>query len=553
MFTESVQKRAGWLIGASVFLVTVVITPANTLDPINVPKLWLLATFAFGLLALLAGHFKIFIQKRNWVLLGACLATPFFMLISLIFSGNSIAHQLFGAYGRNTGLIAYFSLGIIALTSALFGSPKIKKPFLWGTAGALSVNAVYGFIQAIGKDPQKWQNPYSSVFGTLGNPNFVSAFLGFGSAFAIAYLLATDTSFRIKIICSGYIIISLFDIYKSKSEQGLIVFFLVCAVIFFFQIRKLVHTKYLHFSYLILVGTCIVLAVAGSLQVGPLSSMIYRSSVTQRGDYWHAGLNMLLHNPLLGVGLDSYGEWYRFFRSPEAAARFSGGVVSNTAHNVFIDIAATAGIPALLGYLLLIVVALKSAWEYIISNKSLDPFFLSVFAAWIGYLAQSVISINNIGLGIWGWALTGILISMSKWQEVEVSSSKREKNSKSNIDFSGMLMAGGLIAGGVIGFIPFNADANFRNSLESGNPDRIYLAAQKWPRDTSRILYGAQVFQSNKISDKAETLVRLAIKENPRSFEAWQFLYNASSITSMEKGHILKRLNQLDPNNKFIN
>ena len=183
-------------------------------------------------------------------------------------------------------------------------------------------------------------------------------------------------------------------------------------------------SKIIQILYLIFIGLTTVLIIAGSLQSGPLSNLIYRSSITQRGDYWHAGFRMVSQNPIFGVGLDSYGDWYRFFRSPEAADRFRGSVVSNSAHNVFIDIAATAGISALIGYLLLITFAFRASWKYILANNELDPFFIGVFAAWIGYLAQSIISINNIGLGIWGWVLPGVLISWSR------TNARIEPNSK---------------------------------------------------------------------------------------------------------------------------
>ena len=110
----------------------------------------------------------------------------------------------------------------------------------------------------------------------------------------------------------------------------------------------------------------------------------------------------------------------------------------------------------------------------------------------------------------------------------------------------------GLIIGAVIGYIPFNADSSFRYSIESGNPDKIYITAKKWPRDTIRMLYAAQIFRSNQVEDKAVELARLAIKENPRSFESWKFLYNSPNINLIEKNEIFHRLKQLDPNNKFL-
>ena len=97
--------------------------------------------------------------------------------------------------------------------------------------GAISVNAIYSLIQALGKDPQEWVITYTPVFGTLGNPDFISAFLGFGAAFPLVYLFSKNTNLISKVLCILYFPIALFDIYKSGSQQGIIVFAIVLGFI----------------------------------------------------------------------------------------------------------------------------------------------------------------------------------------------------------------------------------------------------------------------------------------------------------------------------------
>ena len=102
------------------------------------------------------------------------------------------------------------------------------------------------------------------------------------------------------------------------------------------------------------------------------------------------------------------------------------------------------------------------------------------------------------------------------------------------------------------GFIPFNADANFRHSIETGNPDNIFVAAQKWPTDTSRLLYGALLFQSNKLDKQALELAQIAIKQNPRSFEAWDFISKSPVASEAQKQNAIDEMVKLDPYNKSI-
>jgi tetratricopeptide (TPR) repeat protein len=49
-----------------------------------------------------------------------------------------------------------------------------------------------------------------------------------------------------------------------------------------------------------------------------------------------------------------------------------------------------------------------------------------LLAAWIGYQSQSIVSIDNVGIAIWGWVLSGIVIGVSLVDvaEVKAASSK---------------------------------------------------------------------------------------------------------------------------------
>ena len=116
-------------------------------------------------------------------------------------------------------------------------------------------------------------------------------------------------------------------------------------------------------------------------------------------------------------------------------------------------------------------------------------------------------------------------------------------------DFSSMAMVAGMVVGGVIGFVPMNADANFRHNIELSNADGIYNSALKWPQDSSRLNYAAELFDSNKIQDKADQLARQAVKVNPRNFDAWMYLYESDVTSGNEKREILDRLKALDPHN----
>jgi hypothetical protein len=50
-------------------------------------------------------------------------------------------------------------------------------------------------------------------------------------------------------------------------------------------------------------------------------------------------------HPLTGVGMDSYGDWYRRSRDAQALILPGPNTTTNAAHNVFIDVFAYGGYP----------------------------------------------------------------------------------------------------------------------------------------------------------------------------------------------------------------
>jgi tetratricopeptide (TPR) repeat protein len=52
--------------------------------------------------------------------------------------------------------------------------------------------------------------------------------------------------------------------------------------------------------------------------------------------------------------------------------------------------------------------------------------FATFFGAWLTYLAQAFISIDNIGIAIWGWVLGGTVIGLS-YNQIDPEKTKQEK------------------------------------------------------------------------------------------------------------------------------
>jgi hypothetical protein len=302
-------------------------------------------------------------------------------------------------------------------------------------------------------------------------------------------------------------------------------------------------------------------ALLGALQIGPLTKFIYKTSVSLRGEYWQAGLNMAKDNLFTGIGFDSYGDWYRRSRDAQALILPGPETVTNAAHNVPIDVFAFGGIFLLLPYLALIALVAVAIVRHTIQNREFDGLFVALTTAWVGYQIQSVISINQIGLAIWGWLLGGALLAYTKSFKTMSDASaasqsvNRGKKQKEQI-FSPQLIGGlGLILGLLVACPPVSGDAKIRGALTSSQLENIEIALNSTyltPTDTFRLLSTIQVLENSKLFDVSYKYTKKVVEFNPESFDVWKYLYSVKNSTPEDKVLAKKRMIELDPLNKEL-
>lgn len=392
---------------APVFISLIVVT--TLLDPINSPKLWLMCLLAAWLL----GH--ILIQKRRIFKQSTKLLSLLiiFFLVSLFFAGLSSENLLkafIGETQRRTGILFYIGMAIFMLGSALFANRKLILNFYISATCTSLVFVLYGFIQYLGQDPISWNNPYNSIILTLGNPNYSSALMSILTVLLFAFALHLQGLKRVLLFALGLGLIAL--IVLSNSRQGLISFaFGINILMVTFLFKK--NIKFgLIYSFFAL-GSAI-FVVLGMLQSGPLEKYVYKTSVSIRGYYWRAGIDMFLSQPFTGVGIDSYGDYFKAFRSLEYPLRFGFQITSDNAHNVPIQLLSTGGIFVGFSYCLLTAFILWRSIKVLRDSQKNEIFLFSgLIGAWVAYVAQSVISIDNVGLTIWGWVIGGIIVGIS--------------------------------------------------------------------------------------------------------------------------------------------
>jgi len=560
MFNKAAERVTALVLLVGAPLTTVFLTTGSVTDPVNVTKLFIAGGFGFSLIFLLLGfqaketltNFKAFIIFSTLFLL-ACLN-------SVVSSSSPLSQNLYGSYGRNTGLIAYLGLTFAALGMLGLREKTNFRKLIIGLQIAGAANVIYcAWVIAFG-DFLSWNNPYGNILGLFGNPDFVSAFLGIFIATLLALVFDKKSSWKNKSIAIIIALIAFYEIVDSHAIQGIVVTGGGFIIVGFFFIRANFKSKIFTYIYLLSALVIGVVAILGTLQKGPLS-FVYKTSVSLRGAYWNAGARMGLDHPFTGVGMDSYGDWYRRARSLKAATVMPGPkTITNASHNVIMDFFAYGGWPLLLTYLSLIVLAGISAVRVIGRSRDYDVTFVAIFAAWACYVAQAIISINQIGLAIWGWLLTGALVAYEyatrPQGDMSIKTRRSSRTSANSGVISPQLVAGiGALVGCLIAVPPLSADMKWRSALDSKDANKVMQALEPSylsPSDSQRFSQAVQLLASSNLLEQAHEITVKAVEFNPDYFDAWRLLHFLSNSTPEEKAKALSNMKRLDPLNPDV-
>jgi O-antigen ligase len=558
--SKQVESTAiGRVISWTAIAATLAITPWMTLDPINLPKLVVIALGGFITLAAILANRKTLFTSGHKTIQILCGLFVLDLIVVWLIAGTNPLQEFFGTYGRATGFVAYVSLAALLLGAAVVASTKFVNSFARALliAGALSI--AYGLLQAVGADPIEWVNQYSPVIGFLGNPNFESSFVGFSGVLAFGFIIAQGLNAALRSAYVAYLVLAVFVIIKTDSQQGLLVLAGGIAIVSMIWISRS-KFKFVTKPALILSGIGAVFVALGSLNSGPLASLLYKASVTYRGDYWRAGWKMTVENPIFGVGLDSYGDWYRRTRTLEATVRRGPEITANAAHNVLLDFSSNGGFPLVIIYLVLMVLVVISALRLLKRSNGFDPAVAGLIAVWIAYQAQSIISLNQLGLAVWGWIISGLIIgyeintrTSEQPQEVKAPVGKGRTAAKAISEKVSAKTLVAMVAGGAVGLLvglpPFLASTQYKSALESSDAAIIENAAYLWPDEAIRYGQIALVLQANKLDAQAQAVIDKALVKFPNEFGLWSLAAKLSTATPEQIAEAKAQMKRLDPFN----
>jgi O-antigen ligase len=340
------------------------------------------------------------------------------IIISTIFSPD-IKSSLWGKRLREEGLFAISAYILLYLFSKRYF--QISKKQLRFFQISVSIVALYGIIQYFGFDPiprdfirYHWRG---RAFSTIGNPNYLGAYLVLVlPIFMFIYVYSKKTIVL-------FITLLTYLCLLCTNSRGAWLGFLISLVALIYYVYKLQYSRKCLF---ITLGFMVAITILFNLyNDSALSSRFLtifddvNKVIAQTPDVERAGssrifiwtrvIELIKENPIWGVGLETLDLALHEKFESDIIGFFGGSAILDKAHNEYLHIAVTTGIPSLIAYLAFLVSIVWKAFKQIKNNYLVLPLFCSI----LGYLAQAFFNISVVSVAPIFWIFLGILYKLA--------------------------------------------------------------------------------------------------------------------------------------------
>lgn len=325
-------------------------------------------------------------------------------ILSTIFAVD-MKTSIYGEHARDEGLLSLLSYYFIFLNVKNISNKKYKTIIINTIIILGLVNLTYGILQVytnasfIIRSTSRFQ-----ALGLCGHPNFFGSYMVTLAAFAFSmYLL--DRKKR-------YLILSMlfFMGICLCASTGPLLSFILMAIFFVIYYRKQINWKNLLkiVSLLVIIYFFVAYSVTfvqnKILNNNKVKSNYYMSSMVSdfrsdnlgngRVKIWEGSLPLLKKYWPIGVGIDNFGKVYGV----------RGGLYYDKAHNIYLQMAITNGIFALIIYLTVI------GYIFFKGLKIKDTKYISLLMAFVAYCIQAFANISVVEVAPTFFAISGLVL-----------------------------------------------------------------------------------------------------------------------------------------------
>lgn len=340
------------------------------------------------------------------------------IIISTLFSPD-LLNSIVGHKRRFEGLLTLLVYLFFFHQSAnnFAFNKKYFKIFV-AVVGLISIFGVfnyYGILPALRNFGLMFSK--GRAISLFGNPNFLGTYLTLVLPITIyAYI---KSSKLIYLISSGTVYLALITTFTRSGWLGSLVAFILI-------LSYALKYKYSKKNLLAIIVMFLLITVVMEIQTdGRVISRFTsiqtdaQKVISQSEDYENAGANrmfiwvrvveLIKEKPLLGHGLETMGDVFSEKYMDEVVEMLGRRIIFDKAHNEYLHIAYSTGIPSLIVYLMFVISILIRGFKAVKYNHMAIPVLASV----VGYLVQAFFNISVVSVAYIYWIFLGILLRIS--------------------------------------------------------------------------------------------------------------------------------------------
>lgn len=402
-----------------IFLIPIIITPSSF--DYNLTRYIVLLICGLALLIMF------FINIKHV----KCDTKDALILIFIILAGYStifsvsIKNSIFGSISRYEGLLTLIIYTLIYYSAKYHF--KFNKKILNIGMIIYSLILIFAIVQFyMPSNIIKFYPIFGKgAHGTIGNTNFMGSFV---SLLLPAFILGYIYTGKLKYYLTSLLAFSVMWMCVARSSW--VAFGVYSLIEIIYLILKKDKTFYKRFfilliSFIICFSTITITKKGTSIIIGKVNVVtseikkanedgISKNMGSGRIGIWNMTLKVIKANPIFGCGVDSLFEGLMQDAKREVleyAGIYKARV--DKAHNEYLQIAATMGIPSLVIYLLFVISILSEKIKNILKNKKSILFVLII----LSYLVQAFFNISVIAVAPIFWFVLGL--SQNKELELE--------------------------------------------------------------------------------------------------------------------------------------
>lgn len=349
------------------------------------------------------------------------------LVILSAYLSKYIHTSFWGEMRRWEGAITIFAYIILFYGVKIYKYTKKDCIFIFISSVIVSV---IGILQFYGLFKGFVENLLGAIYdpiipcaSTLGNQNMVGSYITLMLPLAIIFYIIRNKVIYMVAACIDFVCLLCTN---TKSAWLAFVYMFIFIIIYFIKNKS--YVKEIRNLIILFTASFLLFSITGH---NSFINRIYQSTAhdlssvkkennskinidnlgTDRGFIWIRAIKLIPNHPLIGSGPDTFmAEFTKKYRS-EVLNHYNKKISVDKAHNEYLQIAVTTGIPSLMAYLCLLFSIFFKGKRILKDKKYINdnPVILILFISCTGYVIQAFFNISVVAVAPIYWTFLGVL------------------------------------------------------------------------------------------------------------------------------------------------